>query len=123
MLKGEYEEWMSIDVDIPVAITLIDLEIFQAVSEQDQAMNVHDSDGLLNKLQVKRTTIEQSPKPSNFHSYTSLSFQVFQAFNNRVELVEGFCVQSQKIQIRVEENISPKIRLVYLLCAVYIFTG
>ncbi|GBL90630.1 hypothetical protein AVEN_219301-1 [Araneus ventricosus] len=31
MQKEEYEEWMSNDEDIPVAATLIDLEISQAV--------------------------------------------------------------------------------------------
>ncbi|GBO20345.1 hypothetical protein AVEN_226998-1 [Araneus ventricosus] len=36
---------MSIDEDIPVAVTLTDLEICQAVCEQDQAMKVDDSDG------------------------------------------------------------------------------
>ncbi|GBM98167.1 hypothetical protein AVEN_114491-1 [Araneus ventricosus] len=38
------EEWMSIDEDIPLAATITGLEIFQAVSEQDQAIKV-DSDG------------------------------------------------------------------------------
>ncbi|GBM87250.1 hypothetical protein AVEN_31980-1 [Araneus ventricosus] len=38
MQKEEYEEWMPIDEDIPVAATLTDLEIFQAVK-------VIDSDG------------------------------------------------------------------------------
>ncbi|GBN36463.1 hypothetical protein AVEN_116495-1 [Araneus ventricosus] len=42
MLK---EEWVSIDEDIPVAATLTDLEIFQAVCEQDRTINVDDSDG------------------------------------------------------------------------------
>ncbi|GBL72399.1 hypothetical protein AVEN_115326-1 [Araneus ventricosus] len=36
--KEEYEEWMSIDEDIPVAATITDLEICQAVCEQDQAI-------------------------------------------------------------------------------------
>ncbi|GBN60780.1 hypothetical protein AVEN_244844-1, partial [Araneus ventricosus] len=45
MQKEEYEEWMSIDEDIPVAATLTDLEICQAVCEQDQAIKVDDSDG------------------------------------------------------------------------------
>ncbi|GBM77224.1 hypothetical protein AVEN_260604-1 [Araneus ventricosus] len=45
LLKEEYEDWISIDVDIPVATTSIDLEIFQAVCQQDQAINVDDSDG------------------------------------------------------------------------------
>ncbi|GBL82945.1 hypothetical protein AVEN_106445-1 [Araneus ventricosus] len=36
---------MSIDEDIPVAATLIDLEVCQAVCEQDQALKVDDSDG------------------------------------------------------------------------------
>ncbi|GBM07298.1 hypothetical protein AVEN_122822-1 [Araneus ventricosus] len=35
---------MSIDEDIPVAATLTDLEIRQAVCEQDQALKVDDSD-------------------------------------------------------------------------------
>ncbi|GBN83108.1 hypothetical protein AVEN_18804-1 [Araneus ventricosus] len=35
---------MSIDVDIPVAATLTDLEFCQAVCEQDQAINVDNSD-------------------------------------------------------------------------------
>ncbi|GBN51584.1 hypothetical protein AVEN_7153-1 [Araneus ventricosus] len=42
MLK---EEWMSIDEDIPVAATLTDMEIRQAVCEQDQTISVDDSDG------------------------------------------------------------------------------
>ncbi|GBN06086.1 hypothetical protein AVEN_158385-1 [Araneus ventricosus] len=45
MQKEEYEEWMSIDEDIPVAATLTHLEIFQAVCEQDQAIKLDDSDG------------------------------------------------------------------------------
>ncbi|GBM66396.1 hypothetical protein AVEN_92701-1 [Araneus ventricosus] len=44
MRKEEYEEWMSIDEDIPVAATLTDSEICQAVSEQDQAIKVDDYD-------------------------------------------------------------------------------
>ncbi|GBL95835.1 hypothetical protein AVEN_114119-1 [Araneus ventricosus] len=36
--KEEYEQWMSIDEDIPVAATLTDLEIYQAIK-------VDDSDG------------------------------------------------------------------------------
>ncbi|GBM82080.1 hypothetical protein AVEN_97990-1 [Araneus ventricosus] len=43
--EEEYEEWMSIDEDIPVAATLADLEVCQAVCQQDQAVNVDDSDG------------------------------------------------------------------------------
>ncbi|GBM15343.1 hypothetical protein AVEN_121630-1 [Araneus ventricosus] len=45
MQKEEYEEWMSIDEDIPVAATLTDLEICQAVCKQHQAIKVDDSDG------------------------------------------------------------------------------
>ncbi|GBM36564.1 hypothetical protein AVEN_200119-1 [Araneus ventricosus] len=45
MQKEEYEEWMSIDDDIPVAATRTDLEIFQAVCKQEQAITVDDSDG------------------------------------------------------------------------------
>ncbi|GBO27681.1 hypothetical protein AVEN_275761-1 [Araneus ventricosus] len=45
MLKEEYEEWMSIDEDIPVAATLTGLEICLAVCEQDQAINIDDSKG------------------------------------------------------------------------------
>ncbi|GBN30576.1 hypothetical protein AVEN_105398-1 [Araneus ventricosus] len=44
MQKEEYEEWMSIDEHIPIADTLSNLEICQAVCEQDQAIKVHDSD-------------------------------------------------------------------------------
>ncbi|GBO00307.1 hypothetical protein AVEN_88552-1 [Araneus ventricosus] len=44
MQKEEYEEWVSIDENIPVAATLTDLEICQAVCEQDQAIKVDDSD-------------------------------------------------------------------------------
>ncbi|GBM80727.1 hypothetical protein AVEN_115844-1 [Araneus ventricosus] len=40
MQTEEYEEWMSIDEDIPIAATLTDLEICQAVCEQDQAIIV-----------------------------------------------------------------------------------
>ncbi|GBO29812.1 hypothetical protein AVEN_249202-1 [Araneus ventricosus] len=36
---------MSIDEDSPVAAILTDLEIFQAVCEQDRAMKVDDPDG------------------------------------------------------------------------------
>ncbi|GBO01854.1 hypothetical protein AVEN_255752-1 [Araneus ventricosus] len=42
MQKEEYEEWTSIDEDIPVAATLTDLEICQADCEQDQAIKVDD---------------------------------------------------------------------------------
>ncbi|GBN82138.1 hypothetical protein AVEN_210832-1 [Araneus ventricosus] len=45
MQKEECEEWMSIDEDIPVAATLTDLEICQAVCKQEQAIKVDDSDG------------------------------------------------------------------------------
>ncbi|GBN86830.1 hypothetical protein AVEN_133409-1 [Araneus ventricosus] len=45
MLKEEYEEWMPIDEVIPVAATLTDLEICQAVCRQVQAIKVDDSDG------------------------------------------------------------------------------
>ncbi|GBN42219.1 hypothetical protein AVEN_157319-1 [Araneus ventricosus] len=45
MQKEEYEEWLSIGEDIPVAATLTDLEIFQSVCEQDQAIKVDDSGG------------------------------------------------------------------------------
>ncbi|GBM85089.1 hypothetical protein AVEN_265407-1 [Araneus ventricosus] len=41
MQKEEYEEWMSIGEDIPVATTLTDLEI----TKQDQAIKVDHSDG------------------------------------------------------------------------------
>ncbi|GBN29514.1 hypothetical protein AVEN_43607-1 [Araneus ventricosus] len=45
MLKEEHEEWMCLDEDIPVAAILTNLEICQAVCEQDQEINVADSDG------------------------------------------------------------------------------
>ncbi|GBN70030.1 hypothetical protein AVEN_212119-2-1, partial [Araneus ventricosus] len=45
MQKEEYEEWMLIAEDIPVAATPIDLEICQAVCEQDQVIKVDDSEG------------------------------------------------------------------------------
>ncbi|GBM82007.1 hypothetical protein AVEN_51853-1 [Araneus ventricosus] len=45
MQKREYGEWMSIDEDIPVAATLTESEICQAVCEQDQGIKVDDSDG------------------------------------------------------------------------------
>ncbi|GBN31373.1 hypothetical protein AVEN_175073-1 [Araneus ventricosus] len=44
MKKEEYEEWMSIDEDIPIAAILKDLEILQVVCEQDKAIKVDDSD-------------------------------------------------------------------------------
>ncbi|GBM15765.1 hypothetical protein AVEN_254729-1 [Araneus ventricosus] len=44
MQKEEYEEWMSIDEDIPVASTQKDLQICQAVCKQNQAIKVDDSD-------------------------------------------------------------------------------
>ncbi|GBM33478.1 hypothetical protein AVEN_55796-1 [Araneus ventricosus] len=43
MRKEEYEEWMSIDEDIPVAATPTDLEIGQAVCKQDQPIKIDDS--------------------------------------------------------------------------------
>ncbi|GBL79286.1 hypothetical protein AVEN_92500-1 [Araneus ventricosus] len=43
--KEEYEEWMSIDEDIPIAATLTNLEICQAICKQDQSLKVDDSDG------------------------------------------------------------------------------
>ncbi|GBM06017.1 hypothetical protein AVEN_49405-1 [Araneus ventricosus] len=45
MQKKEYEEWMSIDENIPVTATLIGLEICQAICEQYQAIKVDDSEG------------------------------------------------------------------------------
>ncbi|GBN25911.1 hypothetical protein AVEN_220453-1 [Araneus ventricosus] len=45
MQKEECEEWMFIDEEIPVAVTLTDLEICQAICEQVQAIKVADSDG------------------------------------------------------------------------------
>ncbi|GBO14849.1 hypothetical protein AVEN_130543-1 [Araneus ventricosus] len=45
MPKEEYEELLSIDEDIPETATLTDLEIFQSVCVQDQAIKVDDSDG------------------------------------------------------------------------------
>ncbi|GBM08035.1 hypothetical protein AVEN_71472-1 [Araneus ventricosus] len=36
---------MSVDEDIPIAATQTDLEICQALCEQDQAIKVDDSDG------------------------------------------------------------------------------
>ncbi|GBN05604.1 Dimethylaniline monooxygenase [N-oxide-forming] 5 [Araneus ventricosus] len=45
MQKEEYEEWMPIDEDIPVAATLTDLEICQVFCEEVQAIKVGDSDG------------------------------------------------------------------------------
>ncbi|GBL84153.1 hypothetical protein AVEN_118564-1 [Araneus ventricosus] len=41
--KEEYEEWMPIDENIPVAATLMDLEICQAICEPDQAIKFDDS--------------------------------------------------------------------------------
>ncbi|GBO01263.1 hypothetical protein AVEN_42505-1 [Araneus ventricosus] len=45
MQKEVCEEWISIDEDIPVDVTQTDLEIFQSVCEQEQAIKVDDSDG------------------------------------------------------------------------------
>ncbi|GBN96788.1 hypothetical protein AVEN_261320-1 [Araneus ventricosus] len=45
MLKEEYEEWMTIDGNIPVDAELPNLEFSQAVCEQDPAINIADSDG------------------------------------------------------------------------------
>ncbi|GBM33161.1 hypothetical protein AVEN_83672-1 [Araneus ventricosus] len=45
MQNEEYEEWMPIDEDIPIAATLTDLEICQVVCKQDQAIKVDDFDG------------------------------------------------------------------------------
>ncbi|GBO22353.1 hypothetical protein AVEN_23115-1 [Araneus ventricosus] len=45
MQKEENEEWIPIDEDIPVAATLTDVEICQAVCEQHQAIKVDDSNG------------------------------------------------------------------------------
>ncbi|GBO11802.1 hypothetical protein AVEN_207719-1, partial [Araneus ventricosus] len=45
MQKEVYEEWISIDEDIPVDVTPTDLEICQAVfASKNQAINVHDFD-------------------------------------------------------------------------------
>ncbi|GBO02994.1 hypothetical protein AVEN_24395-1, partial [Araneus ventricosus] len=44
MQEEEYEVWISIDEDIPVAATLTSFEIWQAVCEQDQAINIDDFD-------------------------------------------------------------------------------
>ncbi|GBN08437.1 hypothetical protein AVEN_128658-1 [Araneus ventricosus] len=43
MQKEEYEEWLSIDEDIPVVAILTGFEICQAVCEQDQTLKVDDS--------------------------------------------------------------------------------
>ncbi|GBN87622.1 hypothetical protein AVEN_139265-1 [Araneus ventricosus] len=45
MLKEEYEEWMTIDGNIPVPAELPNLKFRQAVCEQDPAINIADSDG------------------------------------------------------------------------------
>ncbi|GBN41988.1 hypothetical protein AVEN_169461-1 [Araneus ventricosus] len=44
-LREESEEWVSIDEDIPVAATVTDLEICQAICEQDPSINADDSHG------------------------------------------------------------------------------
>ncbi|GBN23417.1 hypothetical protein AVEN_18830-1, partial [Araneus ventricosus] len=44
MQRKEYEE-SSNNEDIPVGATLTDLEIFQAVCDQNQKLKVDDSDG------------------------------------------------------------------------------
>ncbi|GBL64363.1 hypothetical protein AVEN_86902-1, partial [Araneus ventricosus] len=45
MQKEEYEEWMSIDEDLPVSVTITDLETCQVIYEQDQAIKAEDSEG------------------------------------------------------------------------------
>ncbi|GBO06664.1 hypothetical protein AVEN_265511-1, partial [Araneus ventricosus] len=59
MQKEEYEEWVSIDEDIPVAATLTDLEMCQALCEQDQAIKIDDSDGDANVL---KKILQRTPK-------------------------------------------------------------
>ncbi|GBN96740.1 hypothetical protein AVEN_214396-1 [Araneus ventricosus] len=44
MQKEEYEEWMSIDEDIPVVVILTYLEICRSVCEKDQGIKVDDSE-------------------------------------------------------------------------------
>ncbi|GBN48595.1 hypothetical protein AVEN_223521-1 [Araneus ventricosus] len=56
MPKEKYEEWLSIEEDIPETATLTDLEIYQAACEQDQAIKSDDSEG--------DDCIEESP-PTN----------------------------------------------------------
>ncbi|GBL57359.1 hypothetical protein AVEN_121652-1, partial [Araneus ventricosus] len=61
MQKEECEEWIFIDEDIPVA----DLEICQAVCEQDQAIKVDDS--------VSDECVEENP-PTNAEMSKHLIF-------------------------------------------------
>ncbi|GBM32313.1 hypothetical protein AVEN_224700-1 [Araneus ventricosus] len=56
MQKEKYEEWMSIDEDIPVAATLTDLEICQAIKVDDS-----DRDESKLKKTLQRTPKEASP--------------------------------------------------------------
>ncbi|GBN86092.1 hypothetical protein AVEN_212150-1 [Araneus ventricosus] len=44
ILKEQHEEWMFIDEDIPVIAILTDLQICHVVCEQDQAINIDDSE-------------------------------------------------------------------------------
>ncbi|GBM18563.1 hypothetical protein AVEN_100637-1, partial [Araneus ventricosus] len=55
MQKEEYEEWMSIDEDIPVAATLTVLEICQAIKVDDS-----DGDECVEENPPTKTEIRQA---------------------------------------------------------------
>ncbi|GBN20577.1 hypothetical protein AVEN_150509-1 [Araneus ventricosus] len=76
MLKEEYEEWMTIDGNIPVAAELPNLEFRQAVCEQDSAINIADSDGdnVLTKI-LQRTPRQAIDILKNGVQYRSGNFK------------------------------------------------
>ncbi|GBM32427.1 hypothetical protein AVEN_56614-1, partial [Araneus ventricosus] len=57
MQKEEYEEWMSIDEDIPEDTTLTDLEICQDVCKQYQAIKVR----IQTATNVLKKTLQRTP--------------------------------------------------------------
>ncbi|GBN32682.1 hypothetical protein AVEN_55928-1 [Araneus ventricosus] len=83
------EEWMSIDEDIPVAATLTDSEMCQAVCEQDQAIKADDSDDAEYRgLEVNSNDIDKLVEEHGQELTTE-------------ELMELHCVSRQEI---VEEE-------------------
>ncbi|GBN91646.1 hypothetical protein AVEN_182560-1 [Araneus ventricosus] len=76
MLKEEYEEWITIDGNIPVAAELQNWEFRQSVCEQDPAINIADSDGdnVLTKI-LERTPSQALDILKNGVEYRSTNFK------------------------------------------------
>ncbi|GBO36374.1 hypothetical protein AVEN_175514-1 [Araneus ventricosus] len=90
MVKEEYEEWMSIDEDIPVAVILTDLEFCQAACEQDQAINVDDFDGDKSVEENPLTNVEVRQalnilKHSMQHCSTNFNVIDFTQFSDHIK--------------------------------------